>query len=148
MMLVSDIIAAKGDLVVTIHPDVSLEHAAKQLTRFGFGVLMASEDGETICGILSERDIVRRIAEAGPEAVRIPVRSVMTRDVRTCTPTDTVAHVMGLMTEHRFRHVPVVDATEGRARLCGMVSITDVVRERVRELEESNHRLEDYLTAR
>lgn len=147
-MLVSDILADKGDLVVTIHPDTSLEHATKQLSAHGFGVLMASEDGETIAGILSERDIVRRIAEVGSIALTIPVRSVMTRTVRTCTVDDTVAHVMSMMTEHRFRHVPVVTTADGRSRMCGMVSISDVVRARVQELESTTHQLEEYLAAR
>ncbi len=147
-MYVNDILADKGDLVVTIHPDVTLQHATRQLARFGFGVLVASEDGRSIAGIISERDIVHRVAKLGPAALTIPVRSVMTRDVHTCTADDTIEHVMSLMTEHGFRHVPVVEPGDGPTRLCGMISITDVVRRRVNELERSARVLEEYLSAR
>ena len=147
-MYVSDILAEKGDLVVTIHPDVTLHHAARQLARFGFGVLVASENGSSIAGIISERDIVRRVAENGPDALTISVRSVMTRSIHTCAAADTIDHVMELMTEHGFRHVPVVEPGTDGGQLCGMVSITDVVRRRVQELEHARSQLEEYLTAR
>ena len=147
-MLVSNILMEKGDLVVTIHPDTSLEQAAKQLARYGFGVLVASEDGKTVAGILSERDIVRRISEVGAEALRIPVRAVMTRIVFTCTVDDTIDHLMQLMTEGRFRHVPVVQPGEGEPELCGMISMSDVVKRRVRELESQTRELEGYVAGR
>ncbi len=131
-MLVSELLSTKGDLVVTIHPDTSLEQAAKQLARFGFGVLIASEDGKVVSGILSERDIVRKIAEAGPDALNIKTRSIMTRSVRTCTVDDTLDDIMRLMTEHRFRHVPVIDENND---VCGIISMTDLVKHRVAELE-------------
>ena len=108
-MRVGELLDAKGDLVVTVHPDTSLEQAAKQLARFGFGVLVASEDGKVVSGILSERDIVRKIAEVGPDALRIKTRSIMTREVETCTVDDTTDGLMRLMTAHRFRHVPHAD---------------------------------------
>ncbi len=78
-MLVSELLDDKGDLVVTIHPDTSLEQAAKQLARYGFGVLVASEDGKVVSGILSERDIVRKIAEVGALGLEVKTRSIMTR---------------------------------------------------------------------
>ena len=142
-MLVSHVLAEKGDLVVTIHPDTSLEHATRQLSQFGFGALVASDDGSTIAGIISERDIVRRIAEHGPAALAVPVRSVMVRAVVTCTAGDTLDHLMKLMTDGRFRHVPVVDG----ATLCGMISIGDVVKRRVVELETETRELQNYLVA-
>lgn len=136
-MLVSDLLQDKGDLVVTIHPDASLEQTAKQLSRFKFGVLVASEDGKAVTGILSERDIVRRIAEVGAPALKVSVRSVMTRNVFTCGLGDTLDSVMQLMDEKRIRHVPVVQASDsGDDELCGMVSMTDLVGARVKQLEQ------------
>lgn len=142
-MLVANILMDKGDLVVTIHPDTSLAHAARLLSRHGFGALVASEDGHRLAGIISERDIVRRIAEHGAAALDVPVRSVMVREVVTCTRSDTCEHLMRLMTEGRFRHVPVVED----GRLIGMVSIGDVVKRRVTELEVETRELHHYLTA-
>lgn len=132
-MRVADLLADKGDLVVTIHPDTSLEQAAKQLARYGFGVLVASEDGQVVSGILSERDIVRKIAEVGAKGLDIKTRSIMTRQVQTCTAEDTLDDLMRRMTEGRFRHMPVVDAHD---HVCGMVSMSDLVKRRVEELEQ------------
>ena len=142
-MLVSHVLAQKGDLVVTIHPDTSLEHAARQLDQYGFGALVASLDGSSIAGIVSERDIVRRIAAHGAAALDVPVRSAMVRDVVTCRLGDTLDHLMRLMTDGRFRHVPVVE----NGVLRGMVSIGDVVKRRVEELETETRELQNYLTA-
>ena len=135
-MLVSELLQDKGDLVVTIHPDASLEQTAKQLSRFKFGVLVASEDGKAVSGILSERDIVRLVAEVGAKALAVSVRSVMTRDVITCELGDTLDSVMQSMNKHRIRHVPVVKPGENGEEVCGMVSMTDVIGARVKELEQ------------
>jgi CBS domain-containing protein len=143
-MRVSELLADKGDLVVTIHPDTSLEQAAKQLARYGFGVLVASEDGHVVSGILSERDIVRKIAEAGAPALQIKTRSIMTRHVHTCTVDETLDNLMRLMTEHRFRHVPVVDDND---HVCGIVSMSDLVKRRVAELEVETEHLQDLITS-
>lgn len=132
-MRVADLLDTKGDLVVTVHPDTSLEQAAKQLARYGFGVLVASEDGHVVSGILSERDIVRKIAEVGAKGLDIKTRSIMTRDVQVCTVDDTLDDLMRRMSEGRFRHMPVVDA-EGN--VCGMISVSDLVKRRVEELEQ------------
>ena len=93
------------------------------MARYGFGVLVASEDGKVVSGILSERDIVRKIAEVGAKPVsNIKTRSIMTRHVHTCTGDDTVEDLMRLHDRgHRFRHVPVVDADE---QVCGMISMS------------------------
>ena len=140
-MLVSELLQQKGDLVVTIHPDASLEQTAKQLSRFNFGVLVASEDGKEVTGILSERDIVGRIAEVGAPALKVSVRSIMTRNVFTCQLGDTIDSVMQLMNEKRIRHVPVVRPGVSGEEVCGMISMTDIVGARVKELEQelSNH---------
>lgn len=132
-MRVADLLDTKGDLVVTVHPDTSLEQAAKQLARYGFGVLVASEDGHVVSGILSERDIVRKIAEVGAKGLDIKTRSIMTRNVQTCTVDATLDDLMRRMTEGRFRHMPVVDAD---GNVCGMVSMSDLVKRRVQELED------------
>lgn len=132
-MRVADLLDDKGDLVVTVHPDTSLEQAAKQLARYGFGVLVASEDGHVVSGILSERDIVRKIAEVGAKGLDIKTRSIMTRDVQVCTVDDTLDDVMRRMSGGRFRHMPVVDA---EANVCGMISMSDLVKRRVEELEQ------------
>ena len=132
-MRVADLLDNKGDLVVTVHPDTSLEQAAKQLARYGFGVLVASEDGRVVSGILSERDIVRKIAEVGAKGLDIKTRSIMTRDVQVCTVDDTLDDLMRRMSEGRFRHMPVVDAD---ANVCGMISMSDLVKRRVEELEQ------------
>ncbi len=144
-MRVSDLLAEKGDLVVTIHPDTSLEQAAKQLARYGFGVLVASEDGNVVSGILSERDIVRKIAEVGAPGLNIKTRSIMTRKVHTCIGDDTLDDLMRLMTEGRFRHVPVVDENE---HVCGMISMSDLVKRRVAELEAETEQLQSLIGGR
>ncbi len=144
-MQVSELLADKGDLVVTIHPDTSLEQAAKQLAKYRFGVLVASEDGRVVSGILSERDIVRKIAEVGAPGLGVKTRSIMTRKVYTCTPDATLDDLMRLMTEHRFRHVPVVDEDN---HMCGLVSMSDLVKRRVSELETETEMLQNLITAR
>lgn len=143
-MRVSELLDKKGDLVVTIHPDTSLEQAAKQLARYGFGVLVASEDGKVVSGILSERDIVRKIAEVGAAGLNIKTRSIMTRKVHTCTVDETTDDLMRLMTDGRFRHVPVVNADD---QLCGLISMSDLVKHRVAELEEEARNLQDYISS-
>lgn len=144
-MRVADLLKSKGDLVVTVHPDTSLEQAAKQLARYGFGVLVASEDGKVVSGILSERDIVKKIAEVGAAGLNIKTRSIMTRHVHTCTPEATLDDLMRLMSEHRFRHVPVVDENN---EVCGLISMTDLVKQRVVELEAETEQLQDLIQAR
>ena len=141
-MRVSEMLSEKGDLVVTVHPDTSLEQAAKQLARYGFGVLVCSEDGKVVSGILSERDIVRKIAEVGAGGLNIKTRSIMTRHVHTCVGDDTVEDLMRLMTEHRFRHVPVVDENE---HVCGIISMSDLVKRRVAELEAETEQLQTFI---
>lgn len=144
-MKVSELLAHKGDLVVTVHPDTSLEQAAKQLARYGFGVLVASEDGKVVSGILSERDIVRKIAEVGAPGLNIKTRSIMTRKVQTCTADATTDDLMRMMSDGRFRHVPVVDDDE---HVCGIISMTDLITRRVDELEAEKQQLEDLITSR
>lgn len=141
-MLVATIIHEKGSNVATISPRATLTDAASELRLRSVGALVVSSDGRSIEGIISERDIVRRLAERGQAALAESVASVMTTEVRTCGPDDTCDDLMRVMTEHRMRHLPVmVDGT-----LAGIVSIGDVVKHRVEELEQEARTLHDYIT--
>ena len=140
-MRVSGILASKGSAVATIAPQASVADAADQLRRHGIGALVVSNDGRSIDGIISERDIVLRLAEAGGDVLGQPVSAVMPAEVQTCTMDDTCDELMRVMTEQRTRHLPVV-ADGG---LAGIVSIGDVVKRRVTELEDETRHLHDYI---
>ena len=132
-MKVQEILAHKGNKVVTIRPDATVSTAVHRLALERIGALVVSEDGRSIQGVLSERDIIKALAEDGA-AILAPdrrVRDLMSRGVRTCRPDDTVKAVMAEMTRHRFRHMPVVEG----GRLAGLVSIGDVVKTRLDEME-------------
>jgi CBS domain-containing protein len=139
---VRKILTLKGAAVVTIGRSASLAEAAARLRDERVGALVVSDDGVTIDGIVSERDIVRSLASHGASTLGRPVGEAMTSDVLTCRPDDTVDRLMVLMTTQRIRHVPVVDDD---GRLAGIVSIGDVVKHRVSELEAENHVLHEYL---
>ena len=132
-MKVGKIVDAKGRSVVTIRPDTSILTAVHRLALERIGALVVSEDGQRVAGIISERDIVRAVAEGGPELLSSArrVAEVMTRNVFTCTSEDTVKHVMGEMTRRRVRHLPVIDG----GKLAGIVSIGDIVKNRLEEVE-------------
>lgn len=129
-MTVAAILTSKGPEVVSIRPDRTLEAAARLLTERRIGALLV-RDGEEVVGILSERDIVRAVAAHGAAALAMPVAAAMTREVVFGHPADTVDKVLALMTERRIRHLPVKE--EGR--LVGLVSIGDVVKRRIEEVE-------------
>ena len=131
-MKVATILAAKGELVETIRPDRQITAATARLRDARIGALVVSTDGQDVKGIISERDIVRGSAERGAAALELTVRNLMTPKVITCTPDDSVTHLMKLMTSKRIRHVPVI-AADGDLR--GIVSIGDVVKNRLEELE-------------
>lgn len=141
-MRVSLILTDKGSTVTTIGTKATLAEAAAELRLRGVGALVVSHDGRRIVGIVSERDIVRRIAERGEGALHESVESVMTADVHTCVPTDTSEDLMRTMTEHRMRHLPVV--VDGV--LAGIVSIGDIVKARLSELENETQVLHDYIS--
>lgn len=122
-MTVKTILARKGYDVVGIDRHATLGDAARVLSEHRIGVLLIKEAGERIAGLLSERDIVRTIAARGPAALDLGVEAIMTRQVVTCTESDSVGELMERMTAGRFRHLPVVE----RGRLIGIVSIGDVV---------------------
>lgn len=141
MAEIEAILNRKGRDVVTIAPDANLLKAARLLAEHGIGAVVVSADGEEVAGILSERDVVRQLAEAGANCPKILVQDAMTRDVITTDRSKSVADVMSKMTEGRFRHVPVVE--EGR--MIGIISIGDVVKHRLEELETETHMLHDYI---
>ncbi len=141
-MHVEGILSRKGHEVATIVPDTSVRDAVQTLAEHRIGALVVSEDGEHITGILSERDVVRGLAASGPDLLDADVASIMTSEVQTCRPTDTVARLMSIMTGGRFRHLPVVD---GDGRVTGIISIGDVVKERLTELETEAESLKDYV---
>jgi CBS domain-containing protein len=144
-MNVQSIIGSKGDAVDTVAQTATLHDAVRQLGERRIGALVVSGDGRKIEGIISERDIVRALANRGSAALDGSVGSVMSTDVVTCSAGDGVDRLMLLMTERRIRHLPVVDA---QGHLSGIVSIGDVVKNRLAELEHENHALSQYISGR
>ncbi len=142
-MNVQSILGVKGTDVATVDQSASLADAAAQLRDLGIGALVVSDDGTHIDGILSERDIVRALAAHGASALGRTVGSVMSTDVVTCACGDSVDALMASMTDRRIRHLPVVD--DERA-VIGIVSIGDVVKARLGQLEHENAALTDYIT--
>jgi CBS domain-containing protein len=142
-MNVKAILAAKklGGDIITIEPTADLATAAKLLSKHRIGSVVILGAGERLVGILSERDIVRAVSEQGADALALPVGQVMTRDVATCGEDDTVASIMERMTAGRFRHMPVV----ANGRLVGLISIGDVVKLRVEEIEGESEAMRDYI---
>jgi CBS domain-containing protein len=140
-MIVKNILAAKCGDVVTIEPTANLAAAVKLLTERHIGALVILGTDHRVIGILSERDIVRALAEHGPTALSEPVSQVMSHDVKTCSKDDTIADLMGRMTTGRFRHMPVVQ----QEKLIGIVSIGDVVKSRVEEIDHEAKALRDYI---
>jgi CBS domain-containing protein len=130
-MNVEAILRSKGRQVTTIAADATIAAAVQQLTSRGIGALVVSGDGAEVEGIVSERDIVRGLAEHGADLLRRSVGELMTRRVYTCSPDDSIADLMAQMTERRIRHLPVL--RDGA--LCGIISIGDVVKNRLDEVE-------------
>jgi len=140
-MRVSDILRSKGSDVVTLSPSSTVAEAVSRLAELSFGALVVSTDGSTVEGILSERDIVRSLDDDS-DTLRSAVSDLMTTTVVTCSTSDNIADLMALMTTRRIRHLPVV--TDGV--MVGLVSIGDVVKARLAELEDERKHLEDYIT--
>ena len=143
-MRISDILRSKsvdGASVVSIGPDASVAELVAQLAEHGIGALIVTE-GADIVGIVSERDVVRRLHSDGAGVLDGHVRALMTSPVTTCAPGDQVDAIAETMTERRFRHMPVVED----GQLVGVVSIGDVVKNRILELEKDRSQLEQYVT--
>ena len=143
-MLVSAILEAKGRTVATVPRTATLGTAVAELVRHRVGALVVSPGDGTIDGIVSERDVVRCLSELHTDVLDQPVFTVMSSSVHLCAPGDTVDSIMNLMTEQRIRHVPVVED----GLLCGIISIGDVVKSRMGELEKDRNELMEYITAR
>lgn len=140
-MRISEILRTKGNDVVTIAPDATVRELLALLAEHNVGAVVVSQNGSAIDGIVSERDIVRRLHEHGTDLLGRAVSTIMTSPVRTCAPGDDVDGLRGIMTEHRIRHLPVV--RDGR--LAGLVSIGDVVKSTISELESEREQLVDYI---
>ena len=140
-MTVSTILAGKGREVVSVEPSASLADAVRPLAskRIGAAVILGAD--RRIAGIISERDIVRVLAERGAGALDEPVSQTMTRKVETCSESETVSSLMERMTSGKFRHMPVVD----RGRVVGIVSIGDIVKHRLHEMERESATMRDYI---
>jgi CBS domain-containing protein len=142
-MLVRQVLSTKGAEVVTIAPDATLSQAASMLAQKRIGATVVSEDGRAVAGILSERDIIRAVAQDGAGALDAPVSRFMTSDVVTCSMQADIDHLMRLMTDGKFRHVPVVED----GKLAGIISIGDVVNGRLADIEAEQQALKDYIAA-
>jgi len=142
-MKLEHIIANKGGFVATVEPGSTVDALVSALAEHRVGALVVSTDGSTIDGIVSERDVVRALKAHGPGALSLPVHEIMTVQVQCAPPTATTEDLMVVMTEQRVRHVPVVD-DEGK--LIGIVSIGDVVKSRMGELEGEREALVQYIS--
>jgi len=140
-MLVSQILKRKGDLVFTTTPVETVSAVAAQLHGRGVGALVVLDAGGQVAGIVSERDIVRVVAERGAPALAEPVSSCMTRDVHFAEPGETVDELLNTMTDRRIRHLPVCN----KDRLVGLVSIGDLVKSKISEVEAEAEGLKSYI---
>lgn len=140
-MTVARILSEKGRSVVTVTPDRTLDDAIHVLAEESIGALVVCDEGKLV-GIISERDIMRALARHGAAALDDPITRFMTRKVVTCTRHSTIEEVLDLMTDGRFRHVPVIED----GRLAGLVSIGDAVKHRIAAVEAEHQALRDYIT--
>ncbi len=145
-MNVQGLLKTKGDRVATTYPEMTIQTIARRMTVEGIGAIVVLHSADDrIAGIISERDIARALGEHGAKLLKMRVADVMTTSVRICIPRDSVKHVMTVMTHSRIRHLPVIDD----GGLCGIISIGDVVKNRLREKElEVNVLRDTCITAR
>lgn len=141
-MRVDAVLQTKGSFVATVGEEASLHDVARLLWEHGIGALVVTDAASRVVGIVSERDLARAVATRGNEALGLSVTEAMTAEVRTCRRDDTVDLLMAIMTNERIRHLPVVDDD---GSLAGIVSIGDVVKHRVGELQAENGALHAYL---
>jgi CBS domain-containing protein len=140
-MRIRDILRRKGDAVATVRPGSTVRELLATLAEHNIGAVVVSPDGVAIVGIASERDVVRHMHRRGAALLDAPVSEIMTAEVRTCGPDDAVDGLRHVMTERRIRHVPVVV----NDRLVGIVSIGDIVKSAIDELETEREYLVGYL---
>ena len=142
-MTVRTILAAKGRDVISIDPGASLAEAAKLLAEKRIGAVLVLGADRRMVGIISERDIVQALAARGIAVLDEPVSGTMTRKVETCNESETISSIMERMTEGKFRHLPVLE----QGRLAGIISIGDVVKHRLREMERESAAMRDYISS-
>ncbi|MGB3761967.1 MAG: CBS domain-containing protein [Ornithinimicrobium sp.] len=140
-MRIHEVLRRKGSTVATVQPQATVSDLVELLAEKGIGSVVVSNDGDDVAGIVSERDIVRGLRESGSELLEQPVSAIMTTDVHRCVPEDDLETLARTMTEHHIRHLPVV--VEGRLR--GIVSIGDIVKSRIDELQGERDQLVGYL---
>ena len=141
-MRIDGVLRAKGTEVISVSPQATLQDAASLLRHHRIGALLVIGANEEVAGIISERDIVSAVADGGAAALGATVNSAMSAEVVVCSPSDTVEQLMAIMTERRFRHLPVVDD----GALLGIVSICDVVKRRLAEVSDEAQALHEYIT--
>jgi CBS domain-containing protein len=141
-MRISDVLRIKGNNVVTVRPDSDVRHLVAVLTEQRIGAVVVSGDGRSVDGIVSERDVVRALAEHGAAVLSEPVTAIHTAEVHVVRPDTPVEELMQVMTDRRIRHLPVV----ADGVLCGIVSIGDVVKNRIDELENERTALANYIS--
>jgi CBS domain-containing protein len=140
-MRIREVVAAKPDnTVVTVTPGATVRELTALLAEHNVGALVVSSDGTTVDGIVSERDVVRRL-HSDPDVLAATVEAIMTEDVHTCAPDDSLDEMMSVMTERRIRHVPVCDGDQ----LVGIISIGDVVKHKISALEFERDQLDSYV---
>jgi CBS domain-containing protein len=140
-MLIGQILAGKGRDVVSTRPDATIADVAKLLKAKRIGAVVVIDPRGGLCGIISERDLARGLADHGAKLLDMRVSELMTPEVVTCSPDDGLDKLMKQMTEGRFRHLPVIED----GKLAGIISIGDVVKHRLQELENEAHLLHDYI---
>lgn len=142
-MTVKAILDQKGRDVITVTRDLSVSDTGKQLSKHKIGAVVVVDASDKICGIVSERDIVRAIADTGPAILDESVSAVMTSNVKVCDESQTVNQLMEMMTTGRFRHLPV----EVDGKIGGMISIGDVVRMRIEQVEREAEEIKAYIAS-
>ena len=143
-MKISDVLRYKGSEVITVKPDETVSGLLALLAEHRIGAVVVSTDGSSVDGIVSERDIVRHLHSSGTGVLEAPVSQIMTSDVTTGSADDNIADLAGTMTEMRVRHVPIVDAD---GKLAAIVSIGDIVKHRLSELQSERDQLRDYISS-
>jgi len=142
-MFIAGILRGKGSQVFSIGPTENLASVARTLSEHRIGAVLVRDEAGAVLGIISERDIVRALAARGEGALKEPCATLMTRDLHTVTPRDTIVGALGMMTDRRVRHLPVMED----GRLAGMVSIGDLVKARIGEVEEEAESLRSFVVS-
>ena len=141
-MSVAQILQVKGSDVITARPEVAILDIAKILAEKKIGAVLVTAEDDALAGIISERDVVRALAEHGTKLGKVKVSDFMTRELITCSPDATLDQIMSLMTQGRVRHLPVLQ----NGKLCGLISIGDVVKRRIAEVEFEAEEMKRYIS--